>query len=705
MINIRVVEPPNWVVQTYGNSGNVYFELPDGFDLKFTKVVEQVTVLNKISREAILGFEIQATKLNTVLLEEWYYNTSQNFTGIEVEIIIEDKRIEFNRLFVSESADSNQGSFEVFITRNHWVDEMKSLKVVDAIKDISFIFNDQLVKDSWGWMKDWNRSTNPIYAFPVVDYGSFYNSSTITNEDVRPWISPLGLIDKIFCHIGYKFQTPLYDVMIGSSLWSYILKPNWYAYSGKGGNLKSRASVSSTYIIFGEQAFQTSNDSTGGNYDPGNNFNTSTHEFTYGGGTSGQVNLKVIGNGDYNQGNNITFYNMFTTIKVNGTEVETKKTSATYGTVNSFDWEEEFVVHVEPNDVVSVFTRFKRGYFQTILPVGWVEVDDNFQINSGTVDFGVSTNSIVSGDTVYLHEMVNEEMTCEDFIKGVAHLFNARFLTNRLDRNVYMYPFEDTAYIGQNIEGFYSDNNEIDFSDKVKPDSRKVLHPSNNTPRYYKFGFKNSSCEYISSLDLPEDPFRITYDIGFGNSQPVTRLNPIFEPTYERSVDLSAHGSNMRIICPAVYGNDYDSENISPTHEIGPRLMISWGNIQQSLNNASAFLNWKYNSETQTSFPCMTNGVATGYFHTVQQPKLVYGGGTENIFTAFYLKNILQSIKSPTHDYLVFVDMDEYWDFDERASYYINYNGESIKYRLVKLGDFSMSIKQYTPMQLIKSNC
>lgn len=230
MIRIQALITATLLPEDYDSDGFLYFDLRGNTDVSFFKNIEELSDINEITEEAVLGFTLPRTDKNYRILQSFdLENIKDEPLPITVIASVSGQAIRQNRLTVLNVSDeSNDYECELERPADHWISGIEY-----PLCDIDFgeyTFTAQTVR---------NRNEAFPYVdgdngigFPPANYGVFLgrsNSPTIPGkpyflENYRPWINPLKVLQDGFCKLGWGFECPLLETPYGRSLLTYILK-------------------------------------------------------------------------------------------------------------------------------------------------------------------------------------------------------------------------------------------------------------------------------------------------------------------------------------------------------------------------------------------------------------------------------------------------------------------------------------------------
>ena len=90
---LRIVEIPQTLPGEFYSDGQVFLDVFDDFDLRLSKYLEQLTILNKITQQASISTPLPRSPKNRILLERFEINNlNQEPDPVRIEVIKEGTR-------------------------------------------------------------------------------------------------------------------------------------------------------------------------------------------------------------------------------------------------------------------------------------------------------------------------------------------------------------------------------------------------------------------------------------------------------------------------------------------------------------------------------------------------------------------------------------------------------------------------------------
>lgn len=510
--------------------------------------------------EAALGFKLPKTPKNMHYFEMQGMltpNTVEPLNGdIDVFVIAGSMVLRQNKLFV-KSIQPDGIEVEVRQDAGNWWAEASKLKI--ASLDLGSYTHDQTTIEA-RWANEAWQDGDPLYYHPLVHYGGFRDGTDeVWVEDFRPFLSVLGVLKKGFCAIGWDFQSPILEGNEwGRRLWMYILKDRYWEYSNRGSLYNVEGDYTSAQLIHNTSAssgYSINPDNI--TSDPGGRWVSTGNGYYSNGDRPVTVKVRLQGTILSDIGN--IKFGLYDT---NGNQLSAMYSFNPYGggfgvTV---DMESE-CVYLPAYGTIRIFN---------ISEVGDITVSTGFSMTIEVCD----DNRFYVGDNIALNEIVDDEVTLLDIVKGVSHM-GLRIHADYSEKTVYMYPetLERCLIFGGDYEGFYLAGANMEYIGGTGAGC-KVLR-NNETPkdRYIRFAFKQSSDAYVRQQELEAEAplYSKTVDLGVGNTDKTKDFrNPFFEPTAD-----VPFGNGAKI--PALW----DNTDGKVSTKIAPRIVFAHGYIKQ----------------------------------------------------------------------------------------------------------------------------
>lgn len=670
----------------------IYLDTDDQFEVELEKGVQELSDINKINVETVLGFSLPKTLKNICLLGQ-----DVDFDSIDLPLQDHDICVSSgnNDLFQNKlSVISIEERIEVEIvdSTDFWLVALKSL-YLDELQYGTFLYTKQNLLANMTTKAAYVTGDQGIY-FPFVWYGAFSRTGKLLESDFRPLFHDKALFEKIFWKIGWSVNVPVLDTNVGRRLGSYLLKENFNedeslleqrkfrAAMGKDNKIISNSSSSNGTIVFPIEIF-----------DNGNNYNNVTG--IYSGSIYAEfiaelvVDLTIGDNGFWDTSETYVVFQMFHE-KLDGTYVEVDNRSIKGNSIYYTDEKITLAANILLYPTERVLIKFNNG--------GNDYREATIKAKSVFYNKPIS-NVVQAGDELDIGKNLRHDLAL-DYIKGMVHLFNFKIYTDWVTRTVHFLTPYSVDYYTENVVGYLLDTLK-DYKSKQVCDETKVV--ARQAPKKNRiYGFKESSDAYIKDFKYEkyEEPFQKFIDEGFDISETDYLLNPYFEPTLNANVEgLDGVGG----LVDAPFMLDNLDGNVS--YKIAPRKLIFYGMTQmfypQKALQGSSQQSTGYNSiqvflfgDVSYRLPyafqvanqaIMVTGSYPNYNFMLPEWMLVYGNYSDDHYQKFYKRWERDYINRPQLILKLLLCEQDYLDEDFRERVLIDHNGNDVFGRAYKL--------------------
>jgi hypothetical protein len=673
------------------DDGVFYFDIDNQTGVQLAKGLQEVTDRNKIKTQAAVGISLPDTPKNRFALQFGHDPNSQPGRNLyPVAIMQGASTLNFDILEV-KNVQGGRLSCEMQQRSDHWY------KLADAtfLKDLQFLKDENWVMDYDEILSSWDNipydDTNNYLCIPPVDYSGgnetgWSKKGALMVEDLRPLMSPLWLLQKGFCELGWKFRSPFYESDHGRCQFAYLLSPEYGNDEATRKQREFSVEGGTAQFIGGEWTYQ---------YDP-----VRFPDVIYDPGDNWQDDVYFIGKGIFNfrldglitiipksePGSSTEYEDMgmrISLIKGDGTNDELE-----------FVFEElikkgyEWPVTGFPISVFWENVTLLPGQYLYV-QIDLINEDDIF---SGQFTGGLTNDVIRSifqeGDTVNLSTAIRQDMTLLELFMGCAFNPDARIHTDWIKNELWLFPPETVnIYDNEEIDGYYIEE-AVTLSDIIC-DSMGVVNNESDLERWFQVQFKKSTDQYIKDNALEQEfpLFSKRIDRGEQFKEGVQKVeNPIFEPTANGPTGhFAIAGTNLRYVdLPKMW----DSSSFS-SYDIAPRILyVHPSKVGQyhisDLTTIQANLYFK--DDIVTSWPYA--------FHVPNLPingagdfpthRLVFGSTEENIkdYYFFFWRHRALSRDIRSMSFQFDYNLSQYNSLDYRRWNIIPYNGRGYMGRI-----------------------
>jgi hypothetical protein len=657
-LKIQILDDVTGVTAALQTGGKTYLDLGPTFSLEFFKSVEQFSI-DEIDTEAVIEASIPQTQLNRALA---YQIENKNkagdvINGYNVLITEGTTTHRFSKMFFVGGGDAARSySVRFEMGGNHWVKAAAQTYLND------FDFGSyRFTIDNYN---TFNARTGYVdgeegVVFPLVNYGRFANDNTIVLEDFRQHLFVTKVLDDGFCQLGWNFESPFFKSTAGRKLISYL---NTKDYNTKESALDARkfaAGLNSQLEVFNNEIFDNGNNFEGGRF-----VGAGTHEFV----------IEISGNVEF---------------------------------PDQQDASSEIIVFIEKKNGERRIQRgFSSGNFSatikgefTINSGEWVRAGIEGNPVSLTVSNAIFYNNPKASGPVRGQEVVISDYLGRypflDFVKGCAHLINAKVVTDWVNKTVTLYSPFDVEYYDESIEGFYTDTVQ-DWTEKIVPKSEEISKRSIDLNRFQVYSFKRSTDNYIRELKLEEQLplFAKRVDLGEDyQAGETTNANPFFEPTYNdslRNYDFQdAPGQSAPVDIPFML----DNNNAELSFDIQPRILFWNGLSKQTSSDGATVKYWAFesstgraaNDEVPYAFQKANSHVDDGVTIEIPELELTFGDHANSLYILFYERALQEQLFTSSHGFLAKIGSYEYNLTNFRNAYKAYYNGRTFIFNLLSI--------------------
>lgn len=681
---IRVLDyptfiPPDLINQTEG----VYLDLPEDFDFRLTRQLEELTDLKKIKQDVALSFNLDFTPINNLLFQK-FANTLkvQDIEPLTIEIIKDDTRIPFEKLFVTD-VDDVEEVYVITIRNGNWLSDLSELRLCD-IELGTFDYSLTNVLASWG-------NTSDLVIFPPIDYGPTLIPDNYTLKDLRPMFNVGKLLKAAFCEIGWTFNCPYYEGQRGSRLYNTASPDKWYSYENKDGTafnelevipdfeLENITNIEFNVITDLESRWIESNGIWG--YDIEDTFEGETLKI--------DIDFVVDLHPPTDPADDALFFSLQVSSGFNFYLFHFAQGPKFGEPIRKIEIKRTIEIEsvVRPS-LISFFGSYKDTNTGTI---------GTCKMKSGNAYFRNDPPYLVEDDTFEIKNLLDCELTALDILKSASHYINGKFDTNHAKRTVTLYPPYDTNDSVESFQGFFHrDGSHNEITDKVVAKSRKKKIEREEVERFVLLQFKNSSDAYLKTLNFPNSQFlsRLV-DLKKGKGgKPKKIESHIWEASIDREVEF---GGQNRPSLMVIWDNDNSGDDPKLTVNGGVRLCYHYGLIEQLDIQGQPTRELRFNGELITEFGYVSTNRPFPLSSNETKFPLGFSAGGYDAYSMFYREYLQEMFSGIDFEFLVFVTLLEFLSLDFRRPYGFNYKGSYQVYQLTKARDFSVETKLTTP--------
>jgi len=719
---ITITNLPNELSDLLGGVTSVVLDIDTDFSIRLTKTVEQLSILNKISTEAALGFSVPFSPTNDRVFAEYATPMTLDVKTVffQCHVIVDGHPLQFSRLFVRGKNERNR-EWELELARNpdHWV-ELASQVRTNELDFGTFQMIKTNIVNSWAnpaYEGDFTDiSVDKPVAWPLVDYGGWVDQTeppqnapfnlvrSVGVEDFRPWLSWLYILKAGFCKIGWSLESVLFDLDVVKRLWVYALRPDYYIASESqlGGKVTGQIY---TRTLFNQGDFLVLEDVTVlADYAVIDNSNFPVINRYCGIKNYPGVALKYtfFFKGEFHNDRALPFTAFFSVMEIEDTG--SFGYQFTGEIISTESLQVDFAPHEKKSVTFEQTVTLKPGQMGAIhipvLPTStpgfFVEAGFYFRVTP-------ANNSYMTDDIIDVRLSVSDEMTILDWLKAFIQPVYGKLETDWETRTVTIYPTKRANVWGQNAPGFLlREEPVIDIDEKIIPGSINLKPVRPDLKRYTRFSFKPTTDAYIKSLNLSSPAHSRTLlnsvDLPQGTEE---IFNPFIEPTLEGQIGgligSGAGGRSPRPFVPRLYDNTDGQRSF----DLAPRVIYGYGNVRQinpaPINDTNLLTSFFFNHPPNPA----NTGLVTDFGYFTQSPTwqmtptpsvivdFVFGVKSQDLFTTFYLGYTQDNRAGNTADVLLLMTMAEYQSYNFRQMFRFKIKGLPAVAPMTEIRDFS----------------
>lgn len=679
-LKIKILDPITGMPTHFLESGALYLDLPENFSLELSKSATRLSLLEKIEDEAAIEFDLPYTPKNEII-----GRFVRNHNQIEndyppLSVLVQEGSIThhtFTELFFTGSSDQSQ-VFSVKLTRStgHWIRGAKE-KYLNTIDYGTFELTVDNITDNWANNYQHTDGGQGVY-WPICHYGAWVSETSIVLEDLRPWLHALFVLQQGFCEIGWSFRCPALETDTGRQLITYILREDYAVSQADVDFFRFLASgtptIASGIIIFPDE-----------DYDYSGSYNPATGQFS--GAVDAIFMASVTVEANANSGSGDTPQLFIQLVKESGGfAIDFASLSFSLSeTTETFTANLQGQVSLEAGDKVYIYAYVDGS--GNISPTGGYFTNEPQRVPPGP------------GDVIEIADFVHPDYILLDFLKGIAHMLNGRFITDWVNKTVWLYTPNDAVWFSEGVDGFYQSTVE-DLTDLILPESEEITLEKTGQARYVKLQFKGSTDDYINSMDLEAAAplYSKEVDLGEGFIEETEQSeNPFFEPTANAIINkfpaISPEVTTYNIDIPHLWDND----NGETSYKIGPRILYALGYVYQIYDESGSDTTrkYKFNNSTFEQIGYCFQRPNSKYALAALDPgitledRIVYGESDNDLYTLAYNRELLTRKFANQSAFLMRVSSQRYRVTDFRKLYTAYYGGRTFNFRMEEISSYN----------------
>lgn len=710
----------------------VYLDTPENFRMPMSKDVERLSDLNKIRVEGALRTSLDRTDVNDAVLVEYLTPLTLDKRSKWLNVVIEVDGIvmAFTRLYIiAKNDDTGKWEIEAALPEDHWA-ELASQKKINTIDYGGYRLNADNVQTSWEYPTydgDYNPTQdvdgwNGAYGMWPVDYGDWVDRSTpnpntikpvkmIAQEDLRPHVNKMYLLKRGFREIGWEIAGLLQETTWARSLWSYLLRPEYWQGKGYDGvEYGKYCRVVGRVISVSEV--------------PTILFDPSSTSFPYFDSIdfqppSGMMPYTAVPNRYLMGIQNPLPYRAKFRFSFNGNIRKGASDPNVPAVFSVFDIDQsdplnetitgQIIAEDAVFEIASNTTRFVSFAFEVeVEPGGKAAIVMSspvliFLQKGFSFRCEPANKAFTRTDELDLRTALDPDLSLLDMLKAWVHLVNGRIETDMVTKTIYVHPERASIVYDSTVPGFIRDDIPVtDVTNHILPGSTKLQFIRPELKRYTLLSFADSSDAHIEENFVLTEPLhsrRILNGEDLPNETDEQK-NPVYEPTAEGQSQLLKQYDPADIDRPNApvpwLPRYWDNTNNERSFDIGPRILFAFGYARQlnpsPISTTDIAANY-YFDEYDT--PRESIGYATQLRTWELDPtptldgNVVFGRAAADLFVNFYIGLTQDNRGGVVVDLLQMITAAQYSTYNFRVPFKFDYEGRELRLPMTSIRDFN----------------
>lgn len=681
--------PAHWL----HTDGQLYFDTFSDLDIRASRRIINLDVLtDSIQRNTVERFTLPNTAKNRYFFGE---DVVPDYSFL-VTVYVQGIWVPYDELIVTGISDRD-GTYEVELLSENSLHRLDGL----GLREIDLggmVYNQANVEDTWDG--DQTALFAPVHYNQWIGLNEEPIRRTILWQDLRPLYHFKAVLEAIFNAVGYSFSSPFFDTDLGNRMFIYLLKGGWGSAFLEEEDVVEleAANVTETTINVptdpahvntwrtAQPPEVTGLTQTG--LDANGRWNGTAIELDPVDSAgywnlSGQVIVRSVASDSgftafaiihkYDDDNGDTQYEPVSIATATLTQNVTTDLALTFSPISTYVL----------NNKGGTFYLAQPVAFASALGVTF-DVDLRFEFQSFLPKEGRFLN---------FADTLSAEFSCLDVVKSAMHLLDGILDIDDLARTVTLNPPVEASVprldqpgIFETVPGYFTLQSSTEVN--IVPKSRLVT-TEDEEYRPLLLDFRDGD-DALQTFTFYQDKYQYIVGQDEDFDDPEDSQNPIFLKTLDvKMLELEQEGVTDRAILPAIWGGTEGTDLFY--EELGARLLLFYGNIEQKreLNyEESVITKWPYVSQ----YPAQD---ATYY-----PVPLTYGlfGPT------FYEENPLRSASAVEYEYLVHLELGDFYAFDFSKQVTFHYDTGTVVLQPISLNDFSNRFGGPTPLKALKLN-
>ena len=713
----------------------------DAFPLSLNYLIADIKNLALRSGSYSKTFNVPATKNNNDILKH-IWNPNTYVDGVSTYQALSHKPLERKPCIVKVGSvpvlrgelkiknvitkpEGKEYVLQLIGDNSDWVKQLETfylneLTVFDTeTAVIDHTYNKATIEASWSAnYTDLEAVGSYAFFYPLINYGSWNNKAGSTKgveiEDLKPAVYIRAILDAAFQEIGYGINSTFLDAADFKKLImpykgeefrlseAYISARNYRAGLAIAQQIDTAAITASSVATANEYIVPIANDSTSPNFDTGSLYNTTTYKYVANAPSMMRFKgeIKIYNNNDIDGD-----FEIFIRKHTGGSYVDMKAnyiTTVAKGATVVLEFDSNY-------RQVSNAQEFQLVIKSTYPPI-LAYVDNTYRhvhkysVIGQDVDgfhthiYNEIDTKIMSGQSIVLKDILPNDVTVLDILKGITHMFNLYYRTDTANKIVYIEPRDSF---------FDATTAAIDWTDKIHIKDYQIQFIDDYN-KNLEFKYKRDSDDgHVKTRDeeyvVHLGQYKYVLNDRFQMGEQVFE-NPTFSPTYhimDRNIidsttplTVSRHKAPLISMMWRQFGHLDSSQ--PKLFEFAPRILVkSYGTQEDDDGNNRA---WKWEGTSQTSIP---TGLMRGY-DDVTQDNLSYNG-SDGLFQTYYGKFIQIIEKGVLLTALFDLNTQDLGEINLKKPIFISKPSDLHGYYVInKIVDYTPSRTKLTKVELVR---
>lgn len=688
MIDIRIIEPGAIVASVYAGPDNaVFLDLDDGFSLRYTKALQQLTEANNVGQEATLSVNVPATVKNRMIL-------AGKEGVLKVEVFKDLDRLPGDGLEVVRENDKER-TIEIEIIGASWLTALSKIQLQKVFIG-NFFWDKANIESKWG-------DPQAFGIAGLANYGGWNTPGQVGLRDFRFWLRAFRMMELTFCAIDWTFESSYYQ-KAGFNIFLYLLAEKWYSYPDKNDVFRVDLNVASPRNLTGNDEiliFDEVNDPLDlyNNLGPGGrpgeclypatgeqniDYRIEIREIT--------VTLNAAPAGQPVPQLNFLFYRNrppglefigFESFPgpLQGSIKQTFSFTITYESANAGDSFAFFVSYQDDNGN----------------PYPWT-------LESIDLVFSPDPPYYIEGDAIEMNTLIDPEITGLDLLKALLHLCNGKLDTNYDLRTVSLFPPYNASQYAHNMEGYFKrDQPAIDLTGILEPDSMIKTNNRQIQNRFVDLKFKDSTDAWIDEQSRERELYSRRVDRGDGQAETTKIENELLEPSDEIETTAAEIGTTTGTQPMSLIALQ-DNRDGRISRAIGPRVAYYYGLIRQQ-DSAGTVINWNYDGVLREDIPYLSQAPVRPMLSDPDIYPLIFADRQYDFWRLFYRRWLNENLGTQDYEVLLYLDLTGYRSITFRDMIAFFYRENFQYYQPTAVRDFSTNEDVSTIVTLKLIDC